>query len=182
MLHDVYSMVIWIYRIRLTTNTIYLLLKSMEKSKWWLEVQDVLFFNERHQKKKKIRTEMWRGNIGLGIYCCRKTSTEIEIEKITFELLTWQQFLFRYYHLVIDVEPYYGLSPGWLRLIHDSLADAAKKRLLNETIIYEMYKKYFGRKKATHYKVTRWSKSKTFERFSFFRIRNMAYGFVLNVV
>jgi hypothetical protein len=55
--------------------------------------------------------------------------------------------------LVIDIEPYYGLSPVWLRVIQRPLETAAKKRLLNETVIYEMYKKYFGRRKATQYKV-----------------------------
>ena len=88
---------------------------------------------------------------------------------------------FRYYHLVIDVEPYYGLSPGWLRLIHDSLADAAKKRVLNETIIYEMYKKYFGRKKATHYKVRIPINSMDVGRFCrSSRILSMAFAYVLN--
>jgi hypothetical protein len=61
--------------------------------------------------------------------------------------------MYRFYHLVIDIEPYYGLSPVWLRVIQRPLENAAKKRLLNETVMYEMYKKYFGRKKATHYKV-----------------------------
>ena len=61
--------------------------------------------------------------------------------------------LVRYYHLVIEIEPYYGLSPIWLRVIQRPLENAAKKRLLNETMIYEMYKKYFGRRKATTYKV-----------------------------
>ena len=92
-------------------------------------------------------------------------------------------YSFRYYHLVIDVEPYYGLSPSWLRLIHDSLADAAKKRVLNETIIYEMYKKYFGRKKATHYKVK--VKRNSNHRIFFsclVRILNMAFESVLNEV
>ena len=60
----------------------------------------------------------------------------------------------RYYHLVIEIEPYYGLSPVWLRVIQRPLENAAKKRLLNETVIYEMYKKYFGRRKATTYKVS----------------------------
>jgi len=55
--------------------------------------------------------------------------------------------------LVIDIEPYYGLSPIWLRVIQRPLESAATKRILNETVIYEMYKKYFGRKKATTYKV-----------------------------
>jgi hypothetical protein len=54
---------------------------------------------------------------------------------------------------VIDIEPYYGLSPVWLRVIQRPIETAAKKRLLNETVIYEMYKKYFGRRKATQYKV-----------------------------
>ncbi|UJR31012.1 hypothetical protein I4U23_018523 [Adineta vaga] len=58
----------------------------------------------------------------------------------------------KYYHLVIDIEPYYGLHPIWLRVIQRPLEDAAKKKFLNETVIYETYKKYFGRKKATNYK------------------------------
>ncbi|CAM4742108.1 unnamed protein product [Rotaria magnacalcarata] len=58
----------------------------------------------------------------------------------------------KYYHLVVDIEPYYGLSPVWLRVIQKSVESAAQKRFLNETVIYEMYKKYFGRKKATYYK------------------------------
>ncbi|CAF4234575.1 unnamed protein product, partial [Rotaria sp. Silwood2] len=57
-----------------------------------------------------------------------------------------------YYHLVIDIEPYYGLSPIWLRVIQRSIENASAKRFLNETVMYEMYKKYFGRKKATYYK------------------------------
>ncbi|CAF1473696.1 unnamed protein product [Rotaria sp. Silwood1] len=58
----------------------------------------------------------------------------------------------KYYHLVIDIEPYYGLSPVWLRVIQRSIENASAKRFLNETVMYEMYKKYFGRKKATYYK------------------------------
>ncbi|CAF1396020.1 unnamed protein product [Adineta ricciae] len=58
----------------------------------------------------------------------------------------------KYYHLVIEIEPYYGLHPIWLRVIQRPLEDAAKKKFLNETVIYETYKKYFGRKKATNYK------------------------------
>ncbi|CAF0881764.1 unnamed protein product [Rotaria sordida] len=58
----------------------------------------------------------------------------------------------KYYHLVIDIEPYYGLSPVWLRVIQRSVENASAKRFLNETVMYEMYKKYFGRKKATYYK------------------------------
>ena len=80
----------------------------------------------------------------------------------TFSLFVMLYNLFRYYHLVIDVEPYYGLSPGWLRLIHDSFSEAARKRVLNETVVYEMYKKYFGRKKATHYKVNAWNEKEIF--------------------
>ena len=59
----------------------------------------------------------------------------------------------RFYHLVIDIEPYYGLTPVWLRAIQSSVDEALKRRVLNDTIIYEMYKKYFGRKNATNYKV-----------------------------
>ena len=55
--------------------------------------------------------------------------------------------------MVIDIEPYYGLMPIWLRHIQRPLEDASKKKFLNETVIYETYKKYFGRKKATVYKV-----------------------------
>ncbi|CAF1213803.1 unnamed protein product [Adineta steineri] len=58
----------------------------------------------------------------------------------------------KFYHLVIDIEPYYGLHPIWLRVIQRPLEDAARKKFLNETVIYETYKKYFGRKKATNYK------------------------------
>ena len=55
--------------------------------------------------------------------------------------------------MVIDIEPYYGLSPVWLRVIQRPIETAAKTRYLNETVMYEMYKKHFGRKKATYYKV-----------------------------
>jgi hypothetical protein len=77
----------------------------------------------------------------------------MEKSRILFSRIFRNLFINRYYHLVIDIEPYYGLSPIWLRVIQRPLENAARKRLLNETVIYEMYKKYFGRKKATTYKV-----------------------------
>jgi hypothetical protein len=91
--------------------------------------------------------------------------------------------LTRFYHLVIDIEPYYGLSPIWLRVIQRPLEAAAKKRVLNETVIYEMYKKYFGRRKATTYKVIILIVRYNLFRFrSFFlfstRIPNMVYVFL----
>ncbi|CAF3613919.1 unnamed protein product [Rotaria sp. Silwood1] len=69
-----------------------------------------------------------------------------------YETRSLNNKLSEYYHLVIDIEPYYGLSPVWLRVIQRSIENASAKRFLNETVMYEMYKKYFGRKKATYYK------------------------------
>jgi hypothetical protein len=68
-------------------------------------------------------------------------------------LVIINSIIYRFYHLVIDIEPYYGLCPIWLRYIQRPLEEASRKKFLNETVIYEMYKKYFGRKKATNYKV-----------------------------
>lgn len=83
----------------------------------------------------------------------------------------------RFYHLVIDIEPYYGLHPIWLRVIQRPLEDAARKKFLNETVIYETYKKYFGRKKATSYKVlTRSAPSfVSYVRFLLCRLRSTVY-------
>jgi hypothetical protein len=64
---------------------------------------------------------------------------------------------YRYWALKIDFEPYYAQypqKPFWVSKMTEDLSKLKPKRLpMNDYQIYDLFKKHFGNKKATKYKV-----------------------------